>query len=177
MRIPVLLSSLLLVAFPMAAQDAAPAPRPEDVASIDGILAALYGAISGPAGAERDWPRMRSLFVPDARLMPTGRRADGTGVRLAWSVEEYITRAGGQLKEGGFFEREIGRHTDRFGNVVQVFSAYESRRKAEEPEPFMRGINSIQLWFDGARWWIVSILWENETPAVPIPAQYLRSGS
>src|SRR5947208_15952213 len=49
-----------------------PAARPEDVKSIDNILAALYGVISGPAG-ERDWNRFRSLFLPQARLTEIGR--------------------------------------------------------------------------------------------------------
>jgi hypothetical protein len=167
-----LLAVLSLAAAPLPAQETAPA-RAEDVATIDGILSALYQSISGPAGAERDWPRMSSLFVPDGRLMPTGKRPDGTSVRQSWSVDEYIRRAGPGLKENGFFEREIGRRTDQFGNVVQVFSTYESRRAANDPEPFMRGINSIQLWNDGSRWWVVSILWQNESPDTPIPAQYL----
>ncbi|HRP09090.1 MAG TPA: hypothetical protein PLL69_11455 [Gemmatimonadales bacterium] len=157
----------------LAAQDAAPQPRNEDVATIDGIIAALYGAISGPTGAERDWPRLRGLFVPDGRLMPTGQRQDGTGVRLSWSLEEYIERAGPGLMRDGFYEREIGRRLDRFGNIVQVFSTYDSRRTPEDAEPFMRGINSIQLWYDGARWWIVTVLWQSETPQYPIPAEYL----
>ena len=158
----------------LSGQDA-PAPRSSDVATLDGIIDALYASISGPAGAERDWPRFRTLFVPDARMMPTGRRQDGTGVRRVWTLDEYIATAGPQLKSGGFFEREIARRTDRFGNVVHLFSTYESRRKAEDPQPFMRGINSIQLWNDGARWWIITVFWENESPTVPIPAQYLDS--
>lgn len=170
-----LLALLMLMPFlSVVGQDAA-APRPSDVATLDGIIDALYASISGPAGQERDWPRFRTLFVADARMMPTGRRQDGTGVRRAWTLDEYMAAAGPQLVSGGFFEREIARRTDRFGNVVQLFSTYESRRKAEDPQPFMRGINSIQLWNDGARWWIISVLWENESAAVPIPAQYLRS--
>jgi hypothetical protein len=175
MRVAPLLASLALGASAIAAQDA-PAPRPADVSSIDGIIAALYESISGPAGAPRDWPRLRSLVTPDARLMPTGRRPDGTGVRRSWSVEEYITTVGPQLERGGFFEREIGHRTDRFGNIVQRFSSYESRRAANDPQPFARGINSIQLWHDGSRWWILTILWEAESPGVPIPAEYLSPG-
>lgn len=163
----------MLATLPLAAQDAAPPPAPEDVSSIDGIIAALYGSISGPAGAERDWARLRGLFVPDGRLMPTAQRQDGTGVRLSWSLEEYIERAGPGLKQSGFYEREIGRRLDRFGSVVQVFSTYDSRRTLEDPEPFMRGINSIQLWHDGARWWIVTVLWQSESERYPIPAEYL----
>lgn len=177
MRIQSLIASLALGASASAAQDApAPLPRPADVASIEGIITALYESISGPAGAPRDWPRLRSLLTPDARLMPTGRRADGTGVRRSWTVEEYIAAAGPGLERGGFFEREIGHRTDRFGNIVQRFSSYESRRAATDPQPFARGINSIQLWHDGSRWWIVTILWEQESASVPIPPEYLSTG-
>jgi len=37
----------------------------------------------------------------------------------------------------------------------------------------MRGINSIQLFYDGSRWWIVSIYWQQESPEYPIPEKYL----
>ena len=40
-------------------------------------------------------------------------------------------------------------------------------------KPFMCGINSIQLFYDGARWWIVSIYWQHESPKHPIPKNYL----
>ena len=76
------------------------------------------------------------------------------------------------LEENGFFETEVSRKTDQFGNIAQVFTTYESRR-TPEAEPFMRGINSFQLWHDGDRWWVVSIFWENETPENTIPDKYL----
>lgn len=153
-----------------------PAARPEDVGSMDAILAALYDVISGPAGQQRDWDRMRSLFAPGARLIPTGKRPDGSYVMLVWTVDQYITTAGGQLEKEGFFEREIGRHVDRYGNIVQVFSSYDSKHTKEDEKPFARGINSIQLHHDGARWWVVSVFWEGESPANPIPAEFLGTG-
>ncbi|MGH2628105.1 MAG: hypothetical protein ACRDHY_15815, partial [Anaerolineales bacterium] len=88
---------------------AVPAAKPEDVASIDALIKAVYDVISGPAGRRRDWDRMRSLFVPGARLIPTGRRPDGSTGSRVLTVEEYITLAGPQLEKNGFFEREIGR--------------------------------------------------------------------
>jgi hypothetical protein len=152
----------------------APAARPADVASIDAIVGALYDVISGPAGQKRDWDRMRSLFVPNARLIPTGRRPDGTYSLRTLDVEGYITASGPGLERNGFFEREIARKQERFGNVVHAFSTYESRRTASaEEKPFARGINSIQLWNDGQRWWVVSVFWEAERPDNPIPAAYL----
>jgi hypothetical protein len=154
-----------------------PAANPADVASVDAILAALYDVISGPAGQARNWDRMRSLFVPGARLIPTGRRQDGTRRITVWTVDEYISTVGPTLERGGFFEREIARRSERFGNIVHVFSTYDSRRAASDPQPFARGINSIQLWFDDKRWWVVSIFWESERPDNPIPARYLQSES
>lgn len=153
--------------------DATPRARPEDVASVDAIMAAVYDVISGPAGQARDWNRFRSLFAPGARLIPTGRRPDGTGVLRPWTVEEYITVAGPGLASG-FFERELGRKQERYGNIVHLMSAYDSRRKADDAQPFARGVNSFQLWYDGARWWVVTIYWESETPATPIPADLLK---
>ena len=153
------------------------AARPGDVGSMDAILAALYDVISGTAGQKRDWERMRSLFAPGARLIPTGRRQDGSSVMLVWTVDQYITAAGSQLEKEGFFEREIGRHVDRYGDIVQVFSSYDSRHTKEDEKPFARGINSIQMRYDGSRWWIVTVFWEGESPANPIPAEYLAAGS
>jgi len=152
---------------------ARPAARPEDVASPDAIMKAVYDVISGPAGQKRDWDRMRSLFLPNARLMPAvPRPAGGTGV-LVWSVDDYIAMAGANLERNGFFEREIHRVSESYGAVMHLFSTYESRRLATDEKPFARGINSFQLLKDGDRWWVVSIYWQNETPVLPIPAKYL----
>jgi hypothetical protein len=151
----------------------APPARPEDVASIDAIIAALYDVISGPVGQARDWNRLRSLFVPGGRLMPTGPRpAGGIGIRLL-EVNDYIAASGPTLERLGFREREIARRLDRFGHIAHVFSTYEGR--AESDGNVLRGINSIQLMNDGTRWWIISVYWEAETPQNPLPAEYLTT--
>lgn len=167
------LASLLLITFSFSSLQAQK-PAPEDVASVDAIIAALYDVISGPAGEKRDWDRMRSLFIPEGRLMPTGRNQQNgkTGYRI-WTVDEYITTAGAGLEKGGFFEQEISREQEEFGTLVHLFSTYESRRKADDAKPFARGINSIQLMHDGDRWWIVSVFWLGETPDNKIPEAYL----
>lgn len=155
----------------------APAParaaNPADVGSVDAILAALYDVISGPAGQARDWDRMRSLFAEGARLIPTGQRADGTRVMRMMLVEDYIRTSGPILERDGFFEREIGRTTEQFGQIVHAFSAYDSKRLPTDPTPFARGINSIQLRNDGTRWWVVTIFWDSERGDNPVPAKYL----
>jgi hypothetical protein len=148
-----------------------PAARPEDVASIDAILKAAYDTISGPKGYQRDWNRLRSLFVPGARMIPTHTGEDGVTVTRVLSVDDYIRLGDPKLKDIGFFEDELHRTVQRFGNIAQVFSTYESRHE-KGGKPFQRGINSIQLLFDGHRWWIVTIYWQGERPDLPIPKQF-----
>jgi hypothetical protein len=145
-----------------------------DVESVDAIIHALYNVISGPAGEKRNWDRMRTLFITEGKLMATGKRPDGTMGKRVMTVEDYITTSGPFLEKDGFFEREIGKKTEQFGSVVHVFSTYDSKRRLEEEKPFMRGINSIQLWNDGKRWWIVSIFWQAETPDNLIPEKYIN---
>ncbi|PYS40548.1 MAG: hypothetical protein DMF71_13055, partial [Acidobacteria bacterium] len=79
------------------------------------------------------------------------------------------------LEQNGFFEREVSRRVEKFGNIAHVFSTYESRHKLDDAKPFARGINSIQLMNDGSRWWIVTIFWQSEDEKNPLPAEYLRS--
>lgn len=169
---------LLLLAWttPGGAQEPAapPAAQPEDVASADAIIAALYDVISGPAGAERDRDRFLSLFIPGARLIPTGRRPDGGVGHRVLTPEQFYEGSAPLMMERGFFEREIGRTTEQFGAVLHAFSAYDSRRKADDPEPFARGVNSIQLLNDGQRWWVVTIFWDSERPGQPLPEKYLN---
>ena len=89
-----------------------------------------------------------------------------------WTIDDYVTTAGPSLLQNGFFEVEIHRVTEEFGNIAHLFSTYESRRDPDDPEPFVRGINSFQVIYDGERWWVLNIFWTDERTA-PIPAKYL----
>lgn len=152
-----------------------PPAKPDDVRSMDAIIAALYAVISGDAGVKRDWNRFRSLFYPGARMIPTGANAKTgkVGARIA-SPDDYI-RANQEFLEGqGFHEQELTRHVDSFGTIAQVFSSYEARNKLSDAKPFLRGINSIQLLNDGNRWWIMTVAWSPETAASPLPDRFSK---
>lgn len=158
----------------LARHPAWPAARPEDVRSIEAIVNALYTVISGPKGQPRDWDRMRSLFLPDGRLIPS--RADRETHRadaVILSIDGYIERAGPHMTAEGFYERGINNQIQRFGNIAHVWSTYESRHNAGDAMPFARGINSIELLKSGSRYYIVEVLWDSETPAARIPSEYL----
>ena len=178
MRISILAATLALAfAAPAAARTPAPPPvatgAAADVATPEAIVAALYDVISGDAGVARDWDRFRSLFHPTARLMPSGVNREGVGVVRSIAPDEYITRSEPLLVAEGFHEREIARRSERFGHIAHVWSTYESLHSLSDARPFARGINSIQLFHDGSRWWILSVYWQGETPTAPIPADYL----
>jgi len=143
------------------------------VQTIDSTIETLYSVISGEKGEERNWELFKYLFHEDAKLIPSGANRQGVvGVRYL-TKDQYIQTSGKWLLENGFFEKEIGRKTDQFGNMAQVFSTYESFKTKSDTKPFMRGINSIQLLNDGKRWWIINIFWQGETSEQPIPKKYI----
>jgi hypothetical protein len=151
----------------------------DDVSSIDAIIRAAYDVISGPAGTPRNWERERGLFFPGAKMIPTALEAGDNVSQPAPQFldnEAYIARVEPFFRENGFYETEVARRTEQFGRIAHVWSTYESRHSADDPEPFMRGINSFQLFHDGSRWWIVNIYWQHESADYPIPEKYLAQG-
>lgn len=173
-RIAVVLLVLLAASSSRAraqAADSVPPPppaRPGDVATIDSILSTLYAVISGPVGQPRQWDRFMSLFGPGARLIPTRCPPEGTCTVRVLTPAEYRQRADSALVASGFMERELSRKTERYGSIAQAFSSYASFHRGEGA-PFARGINSIQLFWDGQRWWVMSIFWDSERPHNPLP--------
>ena len=149
-----------------------PKAAPADVKSIESTIHAVYDVISGPKGQPRDWKRMRTLFVPGARLAPIREEGGHADVTLL-DIDGYIERASKRMEADGFFEKSIANRVEVYGNLVEVWSTYESRHALSDPKPFARGINSFQLLKDGDRYWVVQIMWDAETPTTPIPAKYL----
>ena len=164
---------LLLIFLSFAFQNtwAQTAESKYDLSTIDGTIEALYASISGEKGVERDWKTFRTLFADNAKLIPAGISPEGTFRYRHMSPEDYVQNSGPWLVENGFIEEEIHRETDRFDPIAHVFSTYTSRHTAGG-EIIARGINSIQLFNDGTRWWVVSIYWAGEREGQPIPPEY-----
>lgn len=133
----------------------------KDVETVDAIIESMYAVISGPAGMKRDWDRFRSLFLPDAHLILAVARKGETPRAHVLDIEGYVRRTDPIFEKETFWEKEAGRKTQTFGNIAHVFSRYESRRE-KDGKAFQRGINSIQLFQDGTRWWIASVMWNTE---------------
>jgi hypothetical protein len=144
----------------------------KDVASVDAIIAALYDVISGDPGAPRDWDRFRNLFRSETRLIPTRKTPQGDLTLAALSPEDYVTLFSSRISTG-FFERELNRVSESYGTVTHAFSTYETREKADGPVT-NRGINSIQLFHDGKRYYVINIFWCAESMGFPLPGKYLN---
>jgi len=133
--------------------------RPEDVASPEAVVTAVYDVLSGRAGEERDWDRWRALYAPDARLIPIEIQTEGIPAPRVLSPEQYIESRKALLRDGDFYEWETEREELRSGSIAHVWSVYVAAR-TPGGEPIRQGANSIQLWNDGSRWWILSVVWD-----------------
>ncbi len=175
------LAVLLLVSAPVVSRAQAPArrhvnvptvaPLPADVATVDGVVKAYYDVITGPAGQPRQWSRDRSLYIPDVRFV-SASVAKGKAYARIMTHQDFVDGSDPEMVRDGFFEREIHRVTRVYGNIVQVFSTYEEHRTADGPVEG-RGVNALQLFWDGTRWWVASAIWFDEDPAHPIPKEFL----
>ena len=152
-----LLATLSALALATSAAHAQQAHRPEDVATIDGIIRAYYEVVSGPAGGAADIERDRSLHHPDAWVALAGRNSEGRPVVTVPGLDGY--HGDNAPRREGFWEWETDRVVQRSGNMVHVWSSYASAR-TEGGEPFARGVNSITLFHDGERWWIMGWMFD-----------------
>jgi predicted metalloprotease with PDZ domain len=142
-----------------------------DVAEIDNIIKTLYDVISGDAGP-RNWERFRSLYTTNAFMGMTAATPGGGSRFITFTPEEYIKRNGPAFLKDSFREKEISRTVNQFGNIAQVFTTYEYN--LGNGKAIKRGINSVQLVKEQGRWWIASIVWQEENKDLPIPAQYSK---
>lgn len=150
------------------------APPAADGSSPDDVVAALYAAVSGPAGAKRDWARFRSLCAPEARLMMVLPGEDGRKTVNCFTPEEYESNAIEHDAFGaGFFEYETGGVTEAHGAIAHRFGSYVVYRSRDDEKPLGRGLTTAQFVHDGERWLLLSFLWEDAAPDAPLPARYL----
>ena len=149
------------------------AADPADVGSIEGIVKASYETISGGVGVARQWGRDRTLYDPHVRFVAIDKDKKSGNLRVdSTDEQEFADADDGFMVKEGFTERELRQEIHRFGNVATVLSSYEGK-VASTGKVVNRGVNIFQLYFDGKRWWILSMVWDQESPENPIPAGLL----
>jgi hypothetical protein len=162
------LAATVLILPRLPAQIAAPAAcRP--TANLDQLIKAIDDAVSGPA--DKDRTCFRDILLPDARLIPVSKQADGTIAPHILTVDGWID-AVRKRGSGVFYKRLIKVKSEIYGPIAYLWSTYEVR-PTPDGKAEVRGINSIQAVFDGARWRVIEIAWHAETPADPVPVQYV----
>ncbi|MBX2942055.1 MAG: hypothetical protein KF860_06900 [Cyclobacteriaceae bacterium] len=144
----------------------------KDVKTKESIVSALYEVISGTPEQKRDWERFQNLFLPQSKLIPTGKNMQGEFTIRSISPDEYVQMFANNIKSG-FFEKELHCEVEEYGTIAHIFSTYETRESINGPVR-NRGINSIQLYNNGNRYYIVNIIWCAESMGFALPSKYLK---
>lgn len=154
-----------------AAKD--PPARPADVGTLEGLMGAFYEVVNVAPDEARQWDRDRTLYVPWIRFVGTSIDSTGKAKTSVWTHPQYV-EATEPLVRSGFKEWEISRRTKQYGNIAHIDSIYAGEATEQGKIERFRGVNSIEAYFDGARWWISSVMWMSESPNHPIPREYLE---
>jgi hypothetical protein len=149
------------------------APRAEDVSTLDGIVNAYYDVISGPADQPRQWDRDATLYIPNVRFIVIHEDAAGKTTADSMTHQQFVDESEASLNGKPFYEHEVHRITHRAGNVVHLFSTSEHMSSPSDPIQG-RSVDSLELFFDGKRWWITDAnIWDVASANHPLPAEFL----
>lgn len=147
-------------------------PFGDEVGTLDGIIKAYYETVTVKKGEKISFVRDSFLHAPNALVGMARKDKSGKLQLQLITLKEFHKNSDAMLEKDGFYEKEISRKVENYGSIYHVWSTYEARNVADGPL-LERGINSIQLFFDGARFWILSWVFDNEGNGNPIPKKYL----
>ncbi|MGB3149912.1 MAG: hypothetical protein WBB27_04550 [Maribacter sp.] len=140
----------------------------DDVKSIDAIMDAYYDVVSG--SSDDPWEFERDKYIHSENAVIT--RLDKNGNAQSHALEAEYIPIGLSPKED-FYEKELKRGVNQFGNMAQVWSAFEIRTDPEI-ESNIRGLNNIQLHYEKGRWWIDSWTCEMESETNSLLTEFLN---
>jgi hypothetical protein len=123
-------------------------------------MRSFYQVISFEEGGAPDWSAMDRLFSKHARITRiTPEAIDYMDLATFRDMAEELLEVGAYTS---FHEREIARRIDRFGSVMHVASAFETRISPDAGDFIARGINSIQVVLEDGSWKILSLCWDDQ---------------
>lgn len=129
---------------------------------LDELMRHFYEVISFEEGGAPDWQRMQHLFSEHARITRiTPEAIDYMDLDTFRNMAEELIEVGAFTR---FYEHEVARRTDRFGDVMHVASAYETKISPDAVDYLERGVNSLQLVREKGTWKIVSLCWDDHAP-------------
>ncbi len=136
------------------------------VKTIEGTIGEIYKIISGERGENRNWEAFRQLFTPDAQFSVLSHDKTGNGKVKTFTLEEFVRVGMDAYEKDGFVEKPLKTVINQYNGIANVFQSYYAKELDFEEE----GVNSLQLIFDGKRWWITSVLWTSNGNGVELPA-------
>lgn len=163
------ITALIRAMLPVTGAQAQVVPVCPPTATLDQLPRAIDDAVSGPGNKDRTC--LRALLMPEVRLIPVTVAADGQVKTTILTLDDYVDRVA-KRGDKAFYEHQIKYATETYGNIAHLWSTY-TVTETPEGKPMVRGINSIEAVNDGARWRVLQISWQAETPANPLPAQFL----
>ena len=136
----------------------------------EGLIRALYDAVTFPAGRTPDWDYVRSMFIEEAVVVLRTSRDQTTVFSVEGFVEDFVTFIEqANVAETGFTEEIITMKTMVFGDIAHSLVLFESSIPGGRPPS--PGVDSFQLIRREGRWWIASVTNERPTAERPIPAE------
>jgi hypothetical protein len=138
--------------------------------SVEATVDKLWAALSNDPGKAADITTLREIFHPQARIYGVSMKTGQPQLRV-FEAKDFIEQYASPSAEG-FYEREVHRSVDRYEELAHVFSTVESRKDRDAKEPSAIGVNSLQLYKDSGGWRIVTLYYQLEKAATPIPEQY-----
>jgi len=144
----------------------------DNVSTLDGIMKAYYDVVTVKKGEKPSYERDSLLHFGNVQVGWVHRSQNGKMVFKYVSLKEFHRLSDNGAAAQGFYEKELSRKVEKFGSLYHVWSTYESRTTSTGPI-IERGINSIELFYDGTRFWILGWFFNAERKDNPIPPQYL----
>ena len=141
----------------------------KDVESVDAIINAYYDVVSGASNAP--WEFERDKYIHSQNAVIT--RLDENGKAESHTLEAEYVPIGLSPKED-FHEIELKRIVSKYGNIAQVWSAFEIRTDPKT-ETNNRGLNNIQLHYENGRWFIDSWTCEMESENSSVVTDFMTN--
>ncbi|GAB3541595.1 hypothetical protein GCM10027443_41110 [Pontibacter brevis] len=139
---------------------------------LDELTQTLYQSISFKKGYRPDLHRLPGLFYEGGRLVNNNDE-----LPQEFTVQQFIEAVERQVEAGrltAFLEQEIVSRTEVFGKIAHRFSTYKAFLNEDDSEPFSIGINSIQFIQVKDKWYVYSIVWNDQKQDRLIPAKYFE---
>lgn len=146
----------------------------DDVGTLDGIIKAYYQNTTVIKGQSPSYERDSLLHFPGALVGGVSVSKEGKTIMNTMTVKKFHELYDAEMKKTGYEEHEISRKVQRFGTIYHVWSTYETRHIPGGPL-LGRGIDSIELCYDGIRFWILGWFYDDERKGNPMPDKYLSS--